>query len=60
MELAPIADKFIAIDKYEPHIPKEFKEENDITFIQSEVPPLKEIDSESLDFVVTFQPPIAS
>ena len=55
MELAPIADKFIAIDKYEPHIPKEFKEENDITFIQSEVPPLKEIDSESLDFVVTFQ-----
>ena len=55
MELAPIADKFIAIDKYEPYIPKVFKEENDITFIQSEVPPLKEIDSESLDFVVTFQ-----
>jgi SAM-dependent methyltransferase len=40
MELAPIADKFIAIDKYAPHIPKEFKEEND---------------SESVDFVVTFQ-----
>ena len=55
MELAPIADKFIAVDKYEPHIPKGFKRKNDIIFIQTEVPPLKKIDSESVDFVITFQ-----
>ena len=55
MELAPIADKFIAVDKYKPHLPKKINEKNDITFIQSEVPPLKGIESESVDFVVTFQ-----
>ena len=31
------------------------KGDNNITFIQTEVPPLKNIDSESIDFVVTFQ-----
>ena len=55
MELAPLVDKFIAVDKFESHIPKDFKGKNDITFIQTEVPPLKEIDSESVDFVITFQ-----
>jgi 2-polyprenyl-3-methyl-5-hydroxy-6-metoxy-1,4-benzoquinol methylase len=55
MELAPIADKFIAVDKYAPNILKDFKEKNDITFIQTEVPPLKGIESESVDFIVTFQ-----
>ena len=55
MELAPISDKYIAVDKFETHIPKYFKGQNDITFIQSEVPPLKKIESDSVDFVVTFQ-----
>ena len=55
MELAPIADKFIAVDKYAPDIPENFKGKNNITFIQSEVPPLQKIDNESVDFVVTFQ-----
>ncbi len=55
MELAPVADKFIAVDKYISNIPKEVQGNNDITFIQTEVPPLKEIASESVDFVVTFQ-----
>ncbi|MEC7863674.1 MAG: methyltransferase domain-containing protein [Bacteroidota bacterium] len=55
MELASIADKFIAVDKYAPDIPQDFKGKNNITFIQSEVPPLQKIDNESVDFVVTFQ-----
>ena len=55
MELASCADKFIAVDKYETIIPKEFKKKNNITFIQTEVPPLECIESSSVDFVVTFQ-----
>ena len=55
MELAPISDTFIAVDKYNPDISKEFREKNNITFIQTEVPPLTGIDSETIDFVVTFQ-----
>jgi len=55
MELAPIADKYIAIDKYVPDISQDFKQGNDITFIQSEVPPLKDIDNDSIDYVVSFQ-----
>ena len=55
MELAPISDRFIAVDKYNSRISQDLKGEHDITFIQTEVPPLKGIDSESVDFVVTFQ-----
>lgn len=55
MELASCADKFIAVDKYETMIPKEFKEKHNITFLQAEVPPLERIESSSVDFVVTFQ-----
>jgi len=55
MELAPLADKYIAIDKYAPNTSKVLNGKNNINFIQTEVPPLKEIDSESVDFVVTFQ-----
>ncbi|MEC7645954.1 MAG: class I SAM-dependent methyltransferase [Bacteroidota bacterium] len=55
IELAPISDKFIAVDKYKPHILKGLKEKNDISFIQAEVPPLTQVDSASIDFVVTFQ-----
>ena len=55
MELAPISDAFIAVDKYRPHISKECREQSNITFIQTEVPPLTGIDSETIDFVITFQ-----
>ena len=55
LELAPISEKYFAIDKYKPNISKDLDEKNDITFIQTEVPPLAEIDSESVDFVVSFQ-----
>ena len=54
-ELVSCCDKFIAVDKYKSHIPENTKKENDITFIQIEVPPLEGIDDESVDFVVTFQ-----
>ncbi|MBT6650855.1 MAG: class I SAM-dependent methyltransferase [Flavobacteriales bacterium] len=55
MELAPIADKYIAVDKYDTYISDELKGENDITFIQTEVPPLKDVADNSVDFAVTFQ-----
>ncbi|MDA8857975.1 methyltransferase domain-containing protein [Flavobacteriales bacterium] len=55
MELAPITEKYIAVDKYDTHISDKLNEENDITFIKTEVPPLKGIDNDSVDFVVTFQ-----
>ena len=54
-ELVPASDKFIAVDKYNSYISKKLKEKHDISFIQSEVPPLKGIRDESIDFVVTFQ-----
>ena len=54
-ELAPFADKYIAVDKYRSAISQEIQKKNDITFIQAEVPPLNNIDSDSIDFVVTFQ-----
>ena len=55
IELAPKAEHYIAIDKYETLISDELKVSNNITFIQSEVPPLKEIEDNSVDFVVSFQ-----
>ena len=55
MELAPKADHYIAVDKYNTEISDELKKENNITFIQTEVPPLKGIEDNSVDFVVTFQ-----
>ena len=55
MELAPKADHYFAVDKYNTEISDELKLENNITFIQTEVPPLKGIEDNSVDFVVTFQ-----
>ena len=55
IELAPKADHYIAVDKYNTDISDELKKENNITFIQAEVPPLKGIEDNSVDFVVTFQ-----
>ena len=55
MELAPKVNHYIAVDKYNTEISDELKAVNNITFIQMEVPPLKEIEDNSVDFVVTFQ-----
>ncbi len=54
-ELASRAEHYIAVDKYETFISKELQANNKITFIQTEVPPLKEIEDNSVDFVVSFQ-----
>ena len=55
MELAPEAEHYIAVDKYNTAISEELKSAHNITFIQTEVPPLKGIEDNSVDFVVTFQ-----
>ena len=55
MELADKTEKYIAIDKYDSPISEELKSKNDIEFKQMNVPPLKGIESDSVDFVVTFQ-----
>jgi ubiquinone/menaquinone biosynthesis C-methylase UbiE len=55
MELAPRAEHYIAIDKYNTQISDKLNVENNITFIQANIPPLKGIEDNSVDFVVTFQ-----
>lgn len=55
VELAPKAEKYLAIDKYPTPISEELQKENNITFEQMDVPPLKNIADNSIDFVVTFQ-----
>ena len=54
-ELAPQTEHYIAVDKYNTSISKELQASNKITFIQTEVPPLKQIEDNSIDFVVSFQ-----
>jgi ubiquinone/menaquinone biosynthesis C-methylase UbiE len=54
MELASVSDKYIAVDKYNTQISAKLRGENDITFIQNEVPPLIGIEDNSVNFVVTF------
>ena len=54
-ELAPKAEHYIAVDKYNTSISKKLQANNKITFIRNEVPPLKEIEDNSVDFVVSFQ-----
>ena len=55
MELSPFSDRYLAVDKFETPLPEDIKVQNHVTFIKTAVPPLKEVDSESVDFVVTFQ-----
>ena len=55
LELAPFSEKYYAVDKFTTHIPKEFNHIKKIKFIQSEFPPLTEINDNSIDYVVTFQ-----
>jgi len=54
-ELVDKCDKYIAIDKYATKINSQIKESKNITFIECEVPPLKNIDDNCIDFVVSFQ-----
>tara|TARA_B100000959_G_scaffold53798_1_gene55948 strand:+ start:221 stop:1000 length:780 start_codon:yes stop_codon:yes gene_type:complete len=54
-ELAPKSKEYIAIDKYNTPISDEVKQKNNIQFKQMEVPPLKGIEDNCIDFVVTFQ-----
>ena len=54
-ELAPIADKYIALDKYMPDISDDFIENHNIHMIKSLAPPLKGVETDSIDWVVTFQ-----
>ena len=53
-ELAPKAEHYIAVDKYKTSISEELKANNKITFLQAEVPPLNDIEDNSVDFVVSF------
>ena len=55
IELAPKSKKYIAIDKYDSPISEKVKDNNNIEFQQMNVPPLKGIEDNSIDFVVTFQ-----
>ena len=52
-ELAPRAEQYFAVDKYNTPISEELKEQNNITFKQIEVPPLKGIEN---NFTTANQP----
>tara|TARA_B100000900_G_scaffold98484_1_gene81430 strand:+ start:10493 stop:11272 length:780 start_codon:yes stop_codon:yes gene_type:complete len=54
-ELVDKCDKYIAIDKYATKINSQIQESKNIKFIECEVPPLKNIDDNCIDFVVSFQ-----
>jgi len=54
-ELALKSEKYIAIDKFVPSISQNLKNENNVEFIQMNVPPLNKIADNSVDFVVSFQ-----
>ena len=47
--------KYIGVDKFETNIPKLVRDNNDIIFHKMEIPPLDNIEANSIDFVVTFQ-----
>ena len=54
-ELAPYAEKYIAVDKYVTKISDEIQDKDKVQFVQLEFPPLHQIDDQSVDCVVTFQ-----
>ena len=54
-ELAKYAKKYIGVDKFDTYISEKLMTENDIVFHKMEIPPLLNIESDSVDFVVTFQ-----
>ena len=54
-ELAQFSKKYIGVDKFDTFISEEIKKNNDIVFHKMEIPPLLNIEANSIDFVVTFQ-----
>ena len=54
-ELYPKSMKYIAVDKYDSPIAGKIKSSANIEFIKMNVPPLRGISNNSIDFVVTFQ-----
>ena len=54
-ELSKYADHYIAVDKYKTNIAENLYKKNKISFHQIDVPPLTNINDESIDFVLTFQ-----
>ena len=54
-ELVEFSKKYIGVDKFDTFISEEIKKNNDIVFHKMEIPPLLNIEANSIDFVVTFQ-----
>ena len=50
-ELSKYADHYIAVDKYKTNIAENLYKKNKISFHQIDVPPLTNINDESVDFV---------
>lgn len=54
-ELVKFSAKYIGVDKFDTFISEEIKKNNDVVFHKMEIPPLLNIEANSIDFVVTFQ-----
>ena len=54
-ELVQFSKKYIGVDKFDTYISEDIKKQNDIVFHKMEIPPLLNIEDNSIDFVVTFQ-----
>lgn len=54
-ELVQFSKKYIGVDKFDTYISADIKKNNDIIFHKMEIPPLLNIEANSIDFVVTFQ-----
>jgi len=52
-ELAPLAEEYIALDKYETEIDQKFYP--NVQFVQEVIPPFASFENDSFDFVVCFQ-----
>ena len=54
-ELVQFSKKYIGVDKFDTYISEDIKKQNNIVFHKMEIPPLLNIEANSIDFVVTFQ-----
>lgn len=54
-ELVQFSEKYIGVDKFDTYISEDIKKQNDIVFHKMEIPPLLNIEANSIDFVVSFQ-----
>ena len=54
-ELVEFSEKYIGVDKFDTFISEELKKNNNIIFHKMEIPPLLNIEANSIDYVVTFQ-----